>query len=112
MSAALDNLTTTIVIKNDKLNPTEIAKIILEKITEVDFEKIAVEIAGTSYTEAHVVEKYNLDITAEDLLDEMSNLNLEFCDGCGTWIDTCNMSEENPDICKVCNNENEDDDEY
>lgn len=74
----------------------------------VDYAKIATDIMGTSKTESTIVEEYGLDIDENDFLDIMSGYNIEFCDGCGTWLETCEMSEDKPDVCKRCNDEDDD----
>ena len=55
--------------------------------------EVASSILGMTMTEKEVIEKYELDIDSSELLEEMSEYNIELCAGCGVWKETCDVDE-------------------
>lgn len=70
---------------------------------KIKLEEIAQEILGETMTEAQVIEKYDLDISADDLNDELLDFNIEYCDGCGVWKECFEFNEDAQEpICSEC----------
>ena len=66
-------------------------------------ERIAKEILGEVLTESTVLEKYDLEISEEELLEEMLDWNIELCSSCGTWKESCEIDpDEQNVICFEC----------
>lgn len=66
-------------------------------------ERIAKEILGEVLTESTVLEKYDLEISEEELLEKMLDRNIELCSSCGTWKESCEIDpDEQNVICFEC----------
>lgn len=69
----------------------------------MDYSKIAQEILGSSDTVDQIIESNKLDISNEDFVEEMLSQNIEYCDGCGTWLESCEIDDEEQSvICFTC----------
>lgn len=64
---------------------------------------IAEEILNKRMTESEVLERYELEISEEDLIEEMLNRNIELCSVCLIWKESCEIdSEQQMSVCFEC----------
>lgn len=64
---------------------------------------IANEILGARMTESEVIDKYELEISEEDLIEEMLDRNIELCTVCLVWKESCEIDyEQQVSVCFDC----------
>lgn len=64
---------------------------------------IANEILGARMTESEVIDKYELEISEEDLIEEMLDRNIELCIVCLVWKESCEIdSDQQESVCFDC----------
>lgn len=69
----------------------------------IDYQQIATEVLGSSATEEDVIGKYKLNIEADALIEEMLDQSVEYCGGCGTWLESCEIDDEEQNVtCFTC----------
>lgn len=69
---------------------------------------VANEILGVRMTESEVIDRYELEISEEDLVDEMLDRNIELCSACLAWKEAYEIDpDQQESICFECSNEEE-----
>lgn len=64
---------------------------------------IAEEILDKRITKSKVIDLYGLEISEEDLIEEMLNRNIEMCSVCRVWKESCEIdSEQQASVCFYC----------
>ena len=64
---------------------------------------IANEILGERMTQSEVIDKYELEVCEEDLIEEMLDRNIELCFVCLVWKESCEIdSDQQETVCFDC----------
>lgn len=64
---------------------------------------IANEILNERITESEVIDRYELEISEEDLIEEMLDRNIELCIVCLVWKESCEIDyEQQVSVCFDC----------
>jgi hypothetical protein len=76
----------------------------MRKLTLELRSEIASAVEGTCMTVGAMVERYDLDISDDDLEDELLTAGIECCPGCGWWMESCELVDEDGEAgaCDQC----------
>lgn len=71
--------------------------------TEDKLDFVANEILNERMTESEVIDKYELEISEEALIEEMLDRNIELCFVCLVWKESCEInSDQQESVCFDC----------
>ena len=64
---------------------------------------VASEILGERMTESEVIDKYELEMSEEELIEEMLDRSIELCSVCCVWKESCEIdSDQQESVCFDC----------
>lgn len=72
-------------------------------------EKIKFELLGTCESVGHYIDRLNLDLSDDDLEDEMLTANIETCPHCGWWMESGDLLDDDGNVvgCDQCRDDDE-----
>ena len=70
----------------------------------MNWKKIASDLLGSQMSEGEYIEKNELDISEEELIENVLDENVESCPSCQTWVECYEFLDENGDEDGYCDN--------
>jgi len=70
----------------------------------MDWNKVYQYLEGTCRTPQNAIDYFDLKCTPEEVIDAMLDCNLEMCPGCGWWVESSELIDENDNQveCENC----------
>ncbi len=71
-------------------------------MTHEDKKKLAGRLEGTCDSIGSALEELDLDYEVEEVEEALLDLNIELCRGCGWWMESCELEDDDDEICGYC----------